>query len=210
VTRSQLIAAVVAGVLSLLVPAIVTSDYELQVLFRIYLFAALGWPGIWWADTPASSRSARGLLRGRRVRAGTLLRQARNLAVARHRHGRARGDRLRAALIGGVSFRLRGPYFALSTIAFGEILRLVAKNLPNVTGGDVGVQVPALFQSHVNRNFYWAAVVLTAVAFAVTIVIARGRFGYYLMAIRETRTPRCRSGSMHQGTSWRRSSSALR
>jgi branched-chain amino acid transport system permease protein len=90
-----------------------------------------------------------------------------------------------ALLIGGVSFRLRGPYFALATIAFGEILRLVAKNLPTVTGGDVGVQVPALFTANVNRSFYWAAVVLAALALAITALIARGKFGYYLMAIRE-------------------------
>jgi branched-chain amino acid transport system permease protein len=90
-----------------------------------------------------------------------------------------------ALLIGGVSFRLRGPYFALSTIAFAEILRLVTKNLSGLTGGDVGVQVPALFGGHVNRNFYWASVGLVAVSLAVTIIVSRGRFGYALMAIRE-------------------------
>jgi len=35
-----------------------------------------------------------------------------------------------AGIIGKVSFRLRGPYFALCTIAFAEVLRLTAKNLP--------------------------------------------------------------------------------
>jgi len=38
-----------------------------------------------------------------------------------------------AAIIGAIAFRLRGPYFTLATIAFGEVLRLVATNL-NVTG----------------------------------------------------------------------------
>ena len=90
-----------------------------------------------------------------------------------------------ALLIGGVSFRLRGPYFALATIAFAEVLRLIAKNLPEVTGGDVGVQVPALFHGNVNRAFYWAAVALTTLASATTVAISRARFGYYLMAIRE-------------------------
>jgi branched-chain amino acid transport system permease protein len=90
-----------------------------------------------------------------------------------------------ALLIGGVSFRLRGPYFALATIAFAEVLRLIAKNLPEVTGGDAGVQVPALFHGNVNRSFYWAAVVLTGLAFATTVAISHARFGYYLLAIRE-------------------------
>ena len=90
-----------------------------------------------------------------------------------------------ALLIGGVSFRLRGPYFVLSTIAFAEILRLAAKNLPGLTGGDVGVPVPALFHGNINRSFYWAAVTLASLAFALTVIISRAKFGYYLMAIRE-------------------------
>ncbi|HET7439826.1 MAG TPA: branched-chain amino acid ABC transporter permease, partial [Terriglobales bacterium] len=90
-----------------------------------------------------------------------------------------------AALIGSVSFRLRGPYFALCTIAFAEVLRLVAKNLPNVTGGDVGTQVPLLFVQSSIKSFYISAVVLTAAAFALSAWIERSKFGYYLMAIRE-------------------------
>jgi branched-chain amino acid transport system permease protein len=185
VTRPQLIGAVVAVVLSLLLPAVVTSDYELQVLFRIYLFAALG---LAW-NLVGGYAGQLSLGHAAYFGAG-----AYGLALFTGKLGMSPWLAIVIAvvvamgcalLIGGVSFRLRGPYFALATIAFGEILRLVAKNLPNVTGGDVGVQVPALFQSHVNRNFYWAAVALTALALTVTSVIARGRFGYYLMAIRE-------------------------
>jgi branched-chain amino acid transport system permease protein len=90
-----------------------------------------------------------------------------------------------AFVIGRVAFRLRGPYFALSTIAFAEVLRLSAKNLPTVTGGDVGVQAPALFTSDPSRWFYWSSVALTGLAFAVTALIARSRFGYSLQAVRE-------------------------
>jgi branched-chain amino acid transport system permease protein len=64
-------------------------------------------------------------------------------------------------------------------------LRLVAKNLPNVTGGDVGVQVPLLFAHSTIRSFYWSGVLLTALGFVLTAWIDRSRFGYYLMAIRE-------------------------
>src|SRR6476660_1787897 len=42
VKHSHWLAAVAAVVLSLLVPLVVRWDYELQVLFRIYLFASLG------------------------------------------------------------------------------------------------------------------------------------------------------------------------
>jgi len=90
-----------------------------------------------------------------------------------------------ATIIGSVSFRLRGPYFALCTIAFAEVLRLIAKNLPDVTGGDVGTQVPLLFTQSSIKAFYLAGVLLTAIALALTAWIERSKFGYYLMAIRE-------------------------
>jgi branched-chain amino acid transport system permease protein len=91
-----------------------------------------------------------------------------------------------AALIGRVAFRLRGPYFALATIAFAEVLRLSAKNLDDLTGGDVGLQVPALFGPTAPiRWFYVSAVLLAAAAFTATALIVRSRFGYQLQAVRE-------------------------
>lgn len=91
-----------------------------------------------------------------------------------------------AAAIGRVAFRLRGPYFALATIAFAEVLRLSAKNLDRVTGGDVGLQVPELFGPTAPIGwFYVAAVLLTAAAFTATALIVRSRFGYQLQAVRE-------------------------
>ena len=183
--RSHLIAALVVFVLSLLAPAVVQTDYVLQVLFRIYLFAALGlaWNLVGGYAGQLSlghaayfGAGAYGLaLFSGRLGVSPWIAVLIGVAVALGC----------ALLIGGVSFRLRGPYFVLATIAFAEVLRLVAKNLPNVTGGDVGVQVPALFHGNVSRTFYWAAVVLTALAFATTVAISRARFGYYLMAIRE-------------------------
>jgi len=183
--RSHLIAALVVFVLSMLVPVVAQTDYVLQVLFRIYLFAAMGlaWNLVGGYAGQLSlghaayfGAGAYGLaLFWGKLGISPWIAVLMGVAVAL----------ACALLIGGVSFRLRGPYFVLATIAFAEVLRLIAKNLPEVTGGDVGVQVPALFHGNVNRTFYWAAVVLTALAFATTVAISRARFGYYLMAIRE-------------------------
>ncbi|HUJ40523.1 MAG TPA: branched-chain amino acid ABC transporter permease [Candidatus Acidoferrales bacterium] len=182
--RWQLAAALAGFVLSLMVPLVVTSDYQLQVLFRIYLFAALGlaWNLVGGYAGQLSlghaayfGAGAYGLALFTRLGFPMWAVLAMLVLLAM----------LFALLIGGVSFRLRGPYFALATIAFAEVVHAAAKNLPSVTGGDVGVQVPALFHTHVNRSFYLCAVVLTAVTTAVTVLISRSRFGYYLMAIRE-------------------------
>jgi len=44
-------------------------------------------------------------------------------------------------VIGFVCLRLRGPFFALATIAVGVILRVVAENLTGFTGGDLGIMI---------------------------------------------------------------------
>ena len=183
--RSHLLAAFAVFVLSMLVPMVVETDYVLQILFRIYLFAALGlaWNLVGGYAGQLSlghaayfGAGAYGLaLFSGKLGISPWLAVLMGVVVAL----------ACALLIGGVSFRLRGPYFVLATIAFAEVLRLIAKNLAAVTGGDVGVQVPALFHGNVNRAFYWAAVALTGLAFATTVAISRARFGYYLMAIRE-------------------------
>jgi branched-chain amino acid transport system permease protein len=170
---------------SLLVPLVVQTDYELQLLFRIYLFASLG---LAWNLVGGYAGQ---LSLGHAAYFGV---GAYGLALFSGKLGMppwlavlmgVASALLCALLIGGVSFRLRGPYFALATIAFAEILRLAAKNLSGLTGGDVGVQVPALFHGSINRSFYWAAVTLVALALALTVIISRAKFGYYLMAIRE-------------------------
>lgn len=183
-SRRSLLIAAAGFIVSLLVPLVVRSDYQLQVLFRIYLFAALGlaWNLVGGYAGQLSLGHAAYFGAGAYglalfTRAGLPAWAALPLLAG--------VAMVFALLIGGVSFRLRGPYFVLATIAFAEVVHLAAKNLPGVTGGDVGVQVPALFHTHVNRSFYLCAVALAGITFAATVVISRSRFGYYLMAIRE-------------------------
>jgi branched-chain amino acid transport system permease protein len=184
-TRTWLGVAAAAAAISFVMPFIVESDYTLQVLFRVYLFAALGlaWNLVGGLAGQLSlghaayfGAGAYGLALG----SGSLGISP-WLAVMAGMMAAAAC----AATIGSISFRLRGPYFTLSTIACAEILRISAKNLTAVTGGDVGVQVPALFSAPVSRHFYWSAVVLLAVSVAATVALRRARFGYSLLAIRE-------------------------
>jgi branched-chain amino acid transport system permease protein len=46
------------------------------------------------------------------------------------------------AVIGFLSNRLKGPYFALSTIAFAEVLKIIASRWRGFTAGSEGVPVP--------------------------------------------------------------------
>lgn len=183
--RRRAVVAAAAFGLCLLVPLVVQQDYLLNILFRVFLFAALG---VAWNLVGGYAGQ---LSLGHAAYFGI---GAYSLALFHDKLGAPLPVAVvlgvlaavaAAAAIGWVSFRLRGPYFALATIAFAEVLRLSAKNLHDLTGGDVGVQVPALFPSGPSRWFYWAAVALTALALAVTALVARSRFGYRLQAVRE-------------------------
>ena len=95
------------------------------------------------------------------------------------------------AFIGALSFRygLRGSYFALVTLAFAEVFRVLV-NAWDFTGSGFGMLVPmkpgaANLQFADRTWFYYAILVLVVVAFAITWRVERSRFGAYLLAIRE-------------------------
>jgi branched-chain amino acid transport system permease protein len=95
-----------------------------------------------------------------------------------------------AAWWGWVTFRLRGPYFVLSTIAVAEILRLIAINWKAVTGGAEGLflrSLPAPFGLDLfsRTTQFYLGVGLLALALLVAWFLRWSRFGYYLQAIRE-------------------------
>ncbi|MFZ2069021.1 MAG: branched-chain amino acid ABC transporter permease [Xanthobacteraceae bacterium] len=101
------------------------------------------------------------------------------------------GGALVGAIVGGLTFRfgLRGSYFALVTLAFAEVLRILASVAP-VTGAGVGTLVrldlrPASLQFQSRAAFYWMILALVAIALIVTQRIERSRFGVWLVAVRE-------------------------
>jgi branched-chain amino acid transport system permease protein len=85
--------------------------------------------------------------------------------------------------IGLLIFRLRGPYFALSMLAFAEILRLVAQNWNSVTMGASGFLLSPTLESKVAH--YYLALVALVVLLAITASMAVSRSGFYFLAIRE-------------------------
>ncbi len=91
---------------------------------------------------------------------------------------------------GWLTFRLRGAYFSLSTIAVAEILRIVANNWADVTGGPEGISLndlprPFGLDLFDRRVQFWLALVLLAVALLVAWRVGSSRFGHRLEAIRE-------------------------
>ncbi len=102
---------------------------------------------------------------------------------------------LAGALVGGViavlSFRagLKGSYFALITLAFAEVLRIVSNSI-GITGGGIGLLIPmkigaANLQFAERSGFYFLILVLTVGSVALAEWMRRSRFGAQLAAIRE-------------------------
>lgn len=95
-------------------------------------------------------------------------------------------------LIGSLCFHygLRGPYFALATLAFAELLRLISLNL-DLTGKAMGILIPLkgnapLAFQHESKIFYYFVILLMFIAVLwVARWIDRGKIGDYLAAIRE-------------------------
>jgi len=95
------------------------------------------------------------------------------------------------AVIGALTFRagLRGSYFALVTLAFAEVLRIIASVAP-ITGAGVGTLIKldlhaSAFQFDSRAVFYWVILALLAVSLVIARVIELTRFGAWLIAVRE-------------------------
>ena len=88
-----------------------------------------------------------------------------------------------ALFVGWVCFRLRGPYFALATLAGGEIFRLIAINWESLTDGMVGILIITTFKSKL--PYYYLALGLAAACIFAIHLIMKSKWGYYFVSIRE-------------------------
>jgi branched-chain amino acid transport system permease protein len=95
------------------------------------------------------------------------------------------------ACVGALSFRygLKGSYFALVTLAFAEVFRILALSV-SFTGAGVGLMLP-LNESLSNMQFtsragyVWLVLSLVTLALLVTAWLRHSRFGAYLQAVRD-------------------------
>ncbi|HEX8908781.1 MAG TPA: branched-chain amino acid ABC transporter permease [Anaeromyxobacteraceae bacterium] len=95
-----------------------------------------------------------------------------------------------AVVIGWPCFRLRGHYFAMATIAVGEIVQAVVTN-SDALGGAVGLYLPLEerglwgFTFKSKLPYHFIALALLALSLLVNWAVVRSRAGYYLRAIKD-------------------------
>ncbi|QIS11085.1 branched-chain amino acid ABC transporter permease [Nocardia arthritidis] len=116
-------------------------------------------------------------------------------------------------ILGSPTLRLRGDYLAIVTLGFGEIVRLLADNLGDVTNGSLGlsgIAYPHVGESATKQNgvfsagnvgnanssnifdkansgiwWYWVGMALVIVALLIVGNLERSRVGRAWVAIRE-------------------------
>jgi branched-chain amino acid transport system permease protein len=95
---------------------------------------------------------------------------------------------LLALLIGTPTFRLRGHYFSMATIAAAELIRILVSNW-KLAGAASGLMGPAVPRSLLDLSFrgslayYYIFLAVLLLLLGVTWWMQRGRMGYYLRAI---------------------------
>ncbi len=93
-------------------------------------------------------------------------------------------------LIGVICFRLRSHYFALATLAFGEVIFILAMNFADITGGAEGIALPIepdiwnmSFQGKL--PYVYSGLILLMIVTIVSSKIKQSKLGYFLIAFKE-------------------------
>lgn len=95
-----------------------------------------------------------------------------------------------ATIIGYGTFRLRGPYFSIATIAFAEACRLCINYFKSITKGSAGIYVTyrghslAALTFKTDIPFYYISLVLLIGILLITYVFTQSRTGKFLGAIK--------------------------
>jgi branched-chain amino acid transport system permease protein len=100
-----------------------------------------------------------------------------------------------AMIIGALIVKLRGVYFAMVTIAFGQVFYFIAFRWNTVTGGDDGLSSWTRQALHLgfttidlpgnDKVYYYFALIVFALCVGAMALILRSPFGRTLIAIRE-------------------------
>jgi branched-chain amino acid transport system permease protein len=90
-----------------------------------------------------------------------------------------------ALLVGLAVLRLRGMYFAITTLALAGIFAVVLRNFPALTGGPEGRMLPTCIYAGDTTRIYWLLLVIAIVTLVVSEVFERTRIHLALTSIRD-------------------------
>lgn len=98
------------------------------------------------------------------------------------------------SVIGAITLRLQGPYFVIITLAFAEVLRILANNWVGVTNGPMGIAgipqpeiLSAASTLYAKRLYFYIALAITAVALYLAYRFVYSSTGRAAVTVRENR-----------------------
>ncbi len=185
-----LILALMTVVLAFL-PLVITKDYIFSILINIFLFAYLSQSWNILGGYTGYLSLGHTVFFGIGAYASSLLFARFNLSPWAGMMIGALLAALMGLFIGTLSFRykVRGIFFAMITLAFGIILRVIFTN-SMILGGAQGVLVPLerpsliMYQFEGKTGFYYVGLTMLFLVLAITIFIENSRFGYNLLALK--------------------------
>ena len=190
-----LIAYLIAAVLFALVPLFIESPYALHIFIMLFIAVALGesWNVIGgYAGQYSVGHSA---WYGLGAYGAFILLQRNGIAPWFGVWVAVAVAVIIALAVGWITFRLRGPYFVLASIAVAEIIRLLALNWKDLTNGAEGILAADMPPIKLGGNviidwnsktpYFYLGLLMAVFCILVNFVLKRSKLGYYLQAIRE-------------------------
>ena len=178
-------------ILMIALPWLITSSFALEILVRILLFAFIGTS--WNLLGVYAKQLSLGHVAFFGLGAYTSTLMEINFGISPW-IGMVVGGfvGMSASLpIGWLCFRLKGPYFTISTIATANVLMLIFLKFRDFAYGAEGTTIPNLgnaplmMQFETKTPYYYIVLGLLVISLAITAWIERSRVGYYLIALGE-------------------------
>jgi len=191
-TTRQKIAGIVTLLLALAFPLVFTDTFPIHVMILVYMFGVLGmgWNIMGGYAGMFSFGQAAFFGIGAYTSTFLLMNFGVNPWIGLVAGGIVAA--LVAAAIGYPCSNLRGHYFAIASIAFAEIVRVVFNNW-KLVGAAEGLSLPMLDESFANFMFhssklpyYYIILAFLLIAIATCYFVATSKMGFYFRAIKES------------------------
>jgi len=191
----QRLAAAVAIVVLILLPQVLKERYLLHILVMagIYTILTLSWNLL--AGYTGQLNLGHAAFFGIGAYSSALIAMKLGVSAWIGLIGGGLIDSFFGLLLGFPSLRLSGPYLAITTIGFAEILRLVATNWVDLTRGSLGLSgIPLLtpirlgdwtMKFYFERDYYYVVLVAALFTFFCIRCFTHSEFGVSLQALRD-------------------------
>jgi len=189
--KSKRIFYILLGMIMLVLPLMIKSSFALEILIRILLFAFIGTAWNLLGGYAKQLSLGHAAFFGLGAYTSTILEIKFGVSPWIGMFAGGFIGMLASLPMGWLCFRLKGPYFTISTIATANVLMLIFLKFRDFAWGAEGTTIPNLghaplmMQFETKTPYYYVVLGLLFSALVITAWIERSRVGYYLVALGE-------------------------